>query len=191
MSEQEQDGGALAATTNRTVAVRPSGNPLVARGLADLTKPVQHAKTPPEADSRMRGVLMAMVHNAAKRLLAEHGQGPTIEEIAEETGFTCNNIVQIQKQFFADPAFCNCRPELLKALRQASYRQREVLKLLYGVDDGYHYSYEDVSRIFRVPLEEIHEVERGAAEKVLRYFENTAWLNTDPPFSSDTPTSSS
>jgi hypothetical protein len=190
MGKQDQDGKALAATDNRTVAVRPSGNPLVARGLADLSNEVQQPDTLPQADSRTRGVMMSMIHNAAKRLLAKHGQGPTIEEIAKETGFTCNDIVQIQKQFFADPTFCNCRPELLKALKQSSYRQREVLKLLYGVGDGYHYSYEEVSQIFKEPCEIIQQAERGAALKVLEYFENTTWLNTGPPFRRDTPTSS-
>jgi len=190
MSEQDQDGRTLAATDNRTVAVRPSVNPLVARGLADLSNAVQQPDTLPQADSRTRGVMMSMIHNAAKRLLAKHGQAPTIEEIAKETGFTINDIVRIQKQFFADPTFCNCQPGLLKALKQASYRQREVLKLLYGVGDGYHYSYEEVSHIFKEPREIIQQAERGAALKVLEYFENTTCPNTGPPFLRDTPTSS-
>lgn len=175
MSEQEQKGRALAANESRTVAVRPSGNPLVARGLADLSNRAEVPEVHAETASELRGIQMALVHNAAKRLLVKHGHAPILEEIAAECGLAAEDILGIQRSFFADPLYSGCRLALGAALRTCSYREREAMKLLYGLGDGYIYTYEEVGHIFKVSEEFLRGVERDALATILAYFDDKDW----------------
>lgn len=51
-------------------------------------------------------------------------------------------------------------------LKTLSYREREVIKLLYGLGDGYTYTYEEVGRIFKVSTSIIQRVEKEAIRKL-------------------------
>jgi len=55
-------------------------------------------------------------------------------------------------------------------LASLSYREREIIKLRYGIGDGYTYTLEEVGRIFKVTRERVRCVERKAAMKI------EAWL---------------
>ena len=51
-------------------------------------------------------------------------------------------------------------------LKTLSYREREVLKLRYGLGDGYTYTLEEVGAIFKVSRERIRQIEVGALQKL-------------------------
>ncbi len=53
-----------------------------------------------------------------------------------------------------------------KVLKGLSYRQREVIKLRYGLGDGYSYTLEEVGYIFNVSMERIRQIEAKAVKKL-------------------------
>ncbi|MGI9519737.1 MAG: sigma-70 family RNA polymerase sigma factor [Pirellulaceae bacterium] len=53
--------------------------------------------------------------------------------------------------------------ELLKTL---TYREREIIRLRYGLGDGYTYTLEEVGRIFRVTRERVRQIEAKAVRKL-------------------------
>lgn len=57
--------------------------------------------------------------------------------------------------------------EAIKAkLRMLSYREREILKLRYGLGDGMRYTLEEVGYIFKVNRERIRQIEKKAKAKL-------------------------
>lgn len=58
------------------------------------------------------------------------------------------------------------RERISKLLKQLSFREREVLKLRYGLDDGNTYTLEEVGQIFKVSRERIRQIEVGALQKL-------------------------
>ena len=55
-----------------------------------------------------------------------------------------------------------------EAMNNLSYREREVLMLLYGLDDGYTYTLEEVGRIFKVTRERVRSVRDKGLMKMRR-----------------------
>ncbi len=53
--------------------------------------------------------------------------------------------------------------DLLKTL---TYREREIIRLRYGLGDGYTYTLEEVGRIFRVTRERVRQIEAKAVRKL-------------------------
>jgi RNA polymerase primary sigma factor len=53
-----------------------------------------------------------------------------------------------------------------QVLRTLTYREREILKLRYGIGDGYTYTLEEVGRIFKVTRERVRQVEAKAIRKL-------------------------
>ena len=51
-------------------------------------------------------------------------------------------------------------------LKTLSYREREIIKLRYGIGDGYTYTLEEVGRIFKVTRERVRQVEAKAIRKM-------------------------
>ena len=51
-------------------------------------------------------------------------------------------------------------------LKTLSYREREIIKLRYGIGDGYTYTLEEVGRIFKVTRERVRQVEAKALRKL-------------------------
>lgn len=54
------------------------------------------------------------------------------------------------------------------ALKMLTYREREIIKLRYGIGDGYTYTLEEVGRIFKVTRERVRQVEAKAIRKLRR-----------------------
>jgi len=52
------------------------------------------------------------------------------------------------------------------ALATLSYREREIIKLRYGLDDGHTYTLEEIGRIFRVTRERVRQIESKAIRKL-------------------------
>lgn len=51
-------------------------------------------------------------------------------------------------------------------LRSLSYREREIVKLRFGLGDGYRYTLEEIGSLFHVSRERIRQVEKKALMKI-------------------------
>jgi RNA polymerase primary sigma factor len=58
------------------------------------------------------------------------------------------------------------RDRMNKILKQLSHREREVLRLRYGLDDGNTHTLEEVGKRFKVSRERIRQIEVGALQKL-------------------------
>jgi RNA polymerase, sigma 70 subunit, RpoD len=58
------------------------------------------------------------------------------------------------------------RQRIESVLKTLSYREREIIKLRYGIGDGYTYTLEEVGRIFKVTRERVRQVEAKAIRKL-------------------------
>lgn len=139
---------------------------------------------------------MSKLRTIQKHLLQELGREPTIEEIAEKAKMNVEETRRVMKisrhpisldrpvgesedsqfgDFIEDerqesPAE-TATSDMLRArindvLKTLTYREREILKLRYGVGDGYTYTLEEVGRIFKVTRERVRQVESKAIRKL-------------------------
>jgi RNA polymerase primary sigma factor len=53
-----------------------------------------------------------------------------------------------------------------EVLSTLTFREREIIKLRYGIGDGYTYTLEEVGRIFRVTRERVRQIEAKAVRKL-------------------------
>jgi RNA polymerase primary sigma factor len=53
-----------------------------------------------------------------------------------------------------------------QVLKTLTYREREIIKLRYGLYDGYTYTLEEVGRIFKVTRERVRQIEAKAVRKL-------------------------
>ncbi len=51
-------------------------------------------------------------------------------------------------------------------LKTLTYREREIIRLRYGLGDGYTYTLEEVGRIFKVTRERVRQIEAKAVAKL-------------------------
>jgi RNA polymerase primary sigma factor len=51
-------------------------------------------------------------------------------------------------------------------MQTLNYREREILKLRYGLADGYAYTLEEVGKIFQVTRERVRQIESKAVKKL-------------------------
>ena len=139
---------------------------------------------------------MSKLRNIAKRLVQQLGREPTIEEIAREAGMTISEARRVMKisrhpisldrpvgesedsyfgDFIEDETAENpvesAGSEMLKerieeVLKTLTYREREIIKLRYGIGDGYTYTLEEVGRIFKVTRERVRQIEAKAIRKL-------------------------
>ncbi|MDR0328163.1 MAG: sigma-70 family RNA polymerase sigma factor, partial [Planctomycetaceae bacterium] len=58
------------------------------------------------------------------------------------------------------------RVQIARVLKTLSYREREIIKLRYGLGDGYSYTLEEVGHIFKVTRERIRQIEAKAVRKL-------------------------
>ncbi len=139
---------------------------------------------------------MSRLRTASKNLLQKLGREPTPEEIAKEAEMTMEEtrrVLKISKHpisldrpigesedsYFGDfiedndidSPVASATQEMLKerldsVLKTLSYREREIIKLRYGIGDGYTYTLEEVGRIFKVTRERVRQVEAKAIRKL-------------------------
>jgi RNA polymerase primary sigma factor len=67
--------------------------------------------------------------------------------------------------------------EVLKTL---TYREREIIKLRYGIGDGYTYTLEEVGRIFKVTRERVRQVEAKAIRKLQHPRKLAGFIDAEP-----------
>jgi RNA polymerase primary sigma factor len=58
------------------------------------------------------------------------------------------------------------RDKIDHVLKSLTYREREIIKLRYGLGDGYSYTLEETGRIFKVTRERIRQIESKALKKL-------------------------
>jgi RNA polymerase primary sigma factor len=58
------------------------------------------------------------------------------------------------------------RERLSEILQSLTYREREIIKLRYGLEDGFAYTLEEVGHIFQVTRERIRQIEAKAMRKL-------------------------
>ena len=139
---------------------------------------------------------MSRVRNVARQLLQEMGREPTIEETALRAEVTIEEARRVltmsrfpisldrpvgnseDSQFgdllpdgTAESPQVGAAQEMLRnriggVLESLSYREREIIKLRYGLGDGYSYTLEEVGHIFKVTRERIRQIEAKAVRKL-------------------------
>jgi RNA polymerase primary sigma factor len=139
---------------------------------------------------------MSKLRNIQKSILQESGQEPTIEELAERAGMSVTETRRVMKisrhpvsldrpvgesedSYFGDfiederqgmpsdtAAQDMLKQRIEQVLRTLTYREREIIKLRYGIGDGYTYTLEEVGRIFKVTRERVRQVEAKAIRKL-------------------------
>jgi RNA polymerase primary sigma factor len=58
------------------------------------------------------------------------------------------------------------KERLEEVMTELSYREREILRLRYGLADGYTYTLEEVGKIFSVTRERVRQIESKAVRKL-------------------------
>lgn len=139
---------------------------------------------------------MSKIRNVSKKLLQENGREPGIEEIAREVKISVSEarrVLKISRHQIsldrtvgesADSAFGDfieddkaespvsaAAQEMLKekiesVLDTLTYREREIIKLRYGIGDGYTYTLEEVGKKFMVTRERVRQIEAKAVRKL-------------------------
>ncbi len=150
---------------------------------------------------------MSRVRNVTQELVQAHGRDPSVEETAEAAGMTIDEascIIRISRQplsldqpvgdhddsYFGefledhrdDDPLQDMNYDLLKrriaeVLEVLNYREREILRLRYGLVDGYSYTLEEVGRIFAVTRERVRQIESKAVRKLQQPYRSRSLAN--------------
>jgi len=136
------------------------------------------------------------IHATARKLAQETGTIPTLDETARTLGMSVEDVRSILRmshqplsldqpvgeqeesylgEFLADyreddPLY-EMNFDLLKssihaALSDLTYREREIIRLRYGLADGYAYTLEEVGKIFGITRERVRQIEAKAIRKL-------------------------
>ncbi|RMH28217.1 MAG: RNA polymerase sigma factor RpoD [Planctomycetota bacterium] len=139
---------------------------------------------------------MTKLRNIQKEITQRTGVEPTLEELAEHAGMPEHEVRRIMRigrhpvsldrpvgesedsnfgDFIEDTNQSSpsdtasqemLRQRLEQVLKTLTYREREIIKLRYGIGDGYTYTLEEVGRIFKVTRERVRQVEAKAIRKL-------------------------
>jgi RNA polymerase primary sigma factor len=139
---------------------------------------------------------MGKVRAVSRDFVQRLGREPSAEECAKAVGLTLDEariVLKMTRQplsldqpvgdhddsFFGefvedhrevDPLL-DMSQEMLKnrldeALQHLNYREREIIRLRYGLVDGYSYTLEEVGKIFSVTRERVRQIEAKAVRKL-------------------------
>ena len=139
---------------------------------------------------------MSKVRLVTRELIQELGREPLPEETADRAGLSLDDTRVIMKMtraplsldqpvgdhedtFFGeflkdhrdDDPLEDANQEALKhhiemAMEGLNHREREILRLRYGLQDGYSYTLEEVGKIFSVTRERVRQIESKAVRKL-------------------------
>jgi RNA polymerase primary sigma factor len=140
--------------------------------------------------------VLSKLRTTAKKLLHEFGREPAPEEIAHAAGVPVDEarrVLEMGRQpmsldrpvgesedasfseFVEDVGVASptqstthglLRDRIESLLKTLTYREREIIRLRYGLTDGYTYTLEEVGRIFRVTRERVRQIEAKAVKKL-------------------------
>jgi RNA polymerase primary sigma factor len=139
---------------------------------------------------------MSKLRNLSREFRQRHGREPGVEELAalgglsieeatcvwrmsrqpvsldqpvgesDDTGY--GDIIKDHRE--EDPLRgindASLRDSIGKALDGLSYREREIIRMRFGLADGYAYTLEEVGSIFSVTRERVRQIEAKAVEKL-------------------------
>jgi RNA polymerase primary sigma factor len=139
---------------------------------------------------------MSKVRTVTRDLFQQQGYEPSVEETADAAGLSIdetNCVVQMSRQplsldqpvgdhddsyfgefledYREDDPLYEMHQDLLKrriadVLAGLNYREREIIRLRYGLADGYAYTLEEVGKIFSVTRERVRQIEAKAVRKL-------------------------
>ena len=140
--------------------------------------------------------VLSKLRTTSKKLLHEFGREPIAEEIAAAAGVPleeARRVLDMGRQPMSldrpvgeseDASFSEfvedvgavsptsstthglLRDRIDSLLKTLTYREREIIRLRYGLTDGYTYTLEEVGRIFRVTRERVRQIEAKAVKKL-------------------------
>jgi RNA polymerase primary sigma factor len=169
----------------------------ITRAIADQSRTIRVPVHMIDAMSRVRSV--------TKELIQKRGREPSAEETAAAARMSLEDarcIMKMTRQplsldqpvgehddsYFGefledyrddDPLFDTNQQALKEridiCLQELSHREREILRLRYGLADGYTYTLEEVGQIFSVTRERVRQIEAKAVRK-LQQPQQTAML---------------
>ncbi len=163
---------------------------------------------------------MSKIRSVSTDFVQSHGREPNAEEIAELAGLSLEDARCVHKMtrhplsldqpvgdhednYFGefleehrteDPLY-DTHLEALKArleevMTELTYREREILRLRYGLADGYTYTLEEVGKIFSVTRERVRQIESKAVRKLQSPYRSralTGFLDGVEPIPVDVP----
>ncbi len=140
--------------------------------------------------------VLSKLRNVQKQLVQEKRREPTTCEIAERAGMSIEEVRRVLDigrhpvsldrpvgdnedaafgEFIEDHSSDNpvrnatneiLREKIERLLKTLTYREREIIRLRYGLGDGYTYTLEEVGRIFKVTRERVRQIEAKAVRKL-------------------------
>lgn len=140
--------------------------------------------------------VLSRLRNIQKQMLQETRCMPTMEEIAERAQMNVDEVRRVMDigrhpvsldrpvgegedcsfgEFIEDQSTANplrlasngfLRERIETLLKTLTYREREIIRLRYGLGDGYTYTLEEVGRIFKVTRERVRQIEAKAVRKL-------------------------
>jgi RNA polymerase primary sigma factor len=140
--------------------------------------------------------VLSKLRNIQKKLQQEMRREPTTEEIARRAGIGLDEVKRVMDigrhpvsldrpvgegddcsfgEFIEDGTSDNpvknasngiLRDKIETLLKTLTYREREIVRLRYGLGDGYTYTLEEVGRIFKVTRERVRQIEAKALRKL-------------------------
>ncbi len=160
----------------------------ITRAIADQSRTIRLPVHMIDTMSKIRTVTAAFVQ--------EFGREPNAEEIAERAGLSLEDARCVHKMtrhplsldqpvgdhednYFGefleeqrddDPLYDSnleaLKEKLEEVMTDLSHREREILRLRYGLADGYTYTLEEVGKIFSVTRERVRQIESKAVRKL-------------------------
>jgi len=161
----------------------------ITRAIADQARTIRIPVHMIETMSKIRNVSKRLTQEMG-------GREPTVEEIAKEADLPvteAHRVLKMQHQPIsldrpigesedsifgdfiedegAESPVTAASHEMLKdkieqILNTLTYREREIIRLRYGLDRGYTYTLEEVGRIFKVTRERVRQIEAKAVKKL-------------------------
>jgi RNA polymerase primary sigma factor len=143
---------------------------------------------------------MSRIRNVTRDLVQELGREPTAEETAKRAGLSLEDtrcILKMARQplsldqpisehddsYFGEFLEDHRREDPLQhtqrlalkhrieeALQGLNYREREILRMRFGLVDGYAYTLEEVGQVFSVTRERVRQIESKAVRKLQQPF---------------------
>jgi RNA polymerase primary sigma factor len=140
--------------------------------------------------------VLSRLRNVSKRLLQEMGREPTTEEISRASDVPVEEVRRVLNigrhpvsldrpvgesedssfgEFIEDGSTESpiisathgmLRQKVEGLLKTLTFREREIVRLRYGLCDGYTYTLEEVGRIFKITRERVRQIEAKALKKL-------------------------
>jgi RNA polymerase primary sigma factor len=140
--------------------------------------------------------VLSKLRNAHKTLTQQLKREPSMDEIAEATQIAPDEVRRVWDigrhpisldrpvgegednafgEFVEDTSSDNpvrsatnglLRDRIESLLKTLTFREREIIRLRYGLTDGYSYTLEEVGRIFKVTRERVRQIEAKAVAKM-------------------------